>query len=47
MINNTKVFVIGYEDLIKNKTSTNRLKDQADVEELVKRRGTKRKGERL
>lgn len=47
MINSTKVFVIGYEDLIKNKTSTNRLKDQADVEELVKRRGTKRKGERL
>jgi len=46
-INNTQVFVIGYEDLIKNKTSTNRLKDQADVEELAKRRGSKRKGKRF
>jgi hypothetical protein len=46
-INNTQVFVIGYDDLIKNKTSTNRLKDQADVEELAKRRGSKRKGRRF
>jgi predicted nucleotidyltransferase len=37
-INDVEVFIIGYEDLIKNKLSTNRLKDQADVEELVKRR---------
>jgi len=41
-INNTQVFIIGYEDLIKNKLSTNRLKDQADVEELTKRRKGKR-----
>ena len=46
-INNTQVFIIGYEDLIKNKISTNRLKDQADVEELTKRRAGKRKGKRL
>ena len=46
-INNTQVFVIGYEDLIKNKTATNRLKDQADVEELAKRRGGKKKGKRF
>lgn len=43
-INNTQVFVIGYEDLIKNKTSTNRLKDQADIEELAKRKKMGRKG---
>lgn len=43
-INNTQVFIIGYEDLIKNKLSTNRLKDQADVEELAKRRKGKRTG---
>jgi predicted nucleotidyltransferase len=46
-INNTQVFVIGYEDLIKNKTSTNRLKDQADVEELARRRGGKKTGKRF
>lgn len=30
--------VIGYDDLIKNKTLTNRLKDKADIEELAKRK---------
>jgi hypothetical protein len=43
-INNTQVFVIGYDDLIKNKRSTNRLKDEADVEELTKRKKARRKG---
>jgi hypothetical protein len=46
-INDTEVFIIGYEDLIKNKSATNRLKDQADVEELTKRRKGKRKGRSL
>jgi predicted nucleotidyltransferase len=30
--------IIGYDDLIKNKKVTNRLKDQADIEELAKRK---------
>ena len=46
-INDTDVFIIAYEDLIKNKSATNRLKDQADVEELTKRRSGKRKGRGL
>lgn len=32
-----KFYVIGLEDLIKNKRSLNRLKDQNDIEELMKR----------
>ena len=35
-INEFPVDVIGYDDLIKNKTSAGRLKDLADVEELEK-----------
>jgi hypothetical protein len=31
--------VIAYPDLIENKKTTNRLKDQSDVEELTKRKG--------
>ena len=31
-------FVISIKDLIKNKKLTNRLKDQADIEELAKRK---------
>ena len=46
-VNNTSVFIIGYEDLIKNKQSTNRLKDQADIEELTKRRKGKKRGRGL
>lgn len=34
----TKIPVIGYEDLVKIKSSTDRLKDKADIEELTKRR---------
>ena len=37
-IDDIKISVIGYEDLIKNKATTNRLKDQADIEELTKRK---------
>jgi predicted nucleotidyltransferase len=40
MLNELKVPVIGFEDLIKNKTITNRLKDQADIEELNRRKKT-------
>ena len=36
--------IIGYDDLIKNKTLTNRLKDLADIEELAKRKKVRRKG---
>ena len=36
--------IIGYDDLIKNKSATNRLKDQADIEELAKRKKGRRKG---
>ena len=37
-LKDVEVHIIGYEDLIKNKTMTNRLQDQADIEELTKRR---------
>jgi len=37
-IGNVDIPFIGYEDLIRNKKSTNRLKDLADVEELEKRK---------
>jgi len=37
-LENTKILVIGYKDLIESKSSSNRLKDQADIEELKKRR---------
>jgi hypothetical protein len=30
--------IIGYDDLVKNKTLTNRLRDRADIEELAKRK---------
>ena len=30
--------IIGYDDLVRSKTFTNRLKDQADNEELAKRK---------
>lgn len=33
-----KVPVLGYDDLIKSKTFTNRLRDLADIEELTKRK---------
>ena len=35
---------IRYDDLIKNKTLTNRLKDLADIEELAKRKKLRKKG---
>jgi hypothetical protein len=37
-LENVDVFVIGYDELIKNKQITNRLQDQADIEELNKRK---------
>ena|SRR5688500_9253762 len=37
-LDGVSVPIIGYDDLIKNKTLTNRLKDQADIEELAKRK---------
>lgn len=37
-LDGVNVPIIGYDDLIKNKTLTNRLKDQADIEELAKRK---------
>jgi hypothetical protein len=43
-LDGVKIPVLGYDDLVKNKTITNRLKDQADVEELAKRKKTQRKG---
>ena len=43
-LDGVKIPVIGYDDLVKNKTITNRLKDQADVEELAKRKKIQRRG---
>lgn len=43
-LDGVNVPIIGYDDLIKNKTLTNRLKDQADPEELAKRKKVGRKG---
>jgi hypothetical protein len=43
-LDGVNVPVIGYDDLIKNKMLTNRLKDQADIEELGKRKKVRRKG---
>jgi len=37
-LNGVNIPVIGYAHLLKNKTLTNRLKDQADVDELTKRK---------
>ena len=33
------IYIIGYDDLIENKRSTNRTKDLADIEELSRRKG--------
>jgi hypothetical protein len=43
-LDGVNVPLIGYNDLIKNKTLTNRLKDQADIEELAKRKKLRKKG---
>jgi predicted nucleotidyltransferase len=43
-LDGVNVPIIGYDHLLKNKTITNRLKDQADVEELSKRKKSRRKG---
>jgi hypothetical protein len=37
LINKLEINFIGLQELIKNKTSTNRTKDKADAEELMKR----------
>jgi predicted nucleotidyltransferase len=37
-LDGVSVPIIGYDDLIRNKTLTNRLKDQADIQELAKRK---------
>ena len=37
-LDGVNVPIIGYDDLIKNKKLTNRLKDLADIEELAKRK---------
>jgi predicted nucleotidyltransferase len=36
--------IIGYHDLVNNKKATNRLRDQADIEELAKRRNKTQEG---
>lgn len=43
-LDGVNVPIIGYDDLVRNKTLTNRLKDQADIEELSKRKKRRRKG---
>lgn len=43
-LDGVNVPIIGYDDLVRNKTFTNRLKDQADIEELAKRKKGRRKG---
>lgn len=37
-----KVHVLGYDDLIRNKSVVNRIKDKQDIEELVKRKKSKK-----
>ena len=37
-LDNIEIPIIGYEHLIINKSMTNRLKDQSDIEELTKRK---------
>lgn len=37
-LDGVNVPIIGYDDLVRSKAFTNRLKDQADIEELAKRR---------
>ena len=43
-LDGVNVPIIGYDDLVRNKRFTNRLKDQADVEELAKRKKGRMKG---
>ena len=42
-LDGVNVPILGYDDLIKNKTLTSRLKDLADIEELAKRKKGRRK----
>lgn len=42
ILDDVEVHVIGYDELIQNKTATNRLKDQSDIDELTKRRSRKK-----
>jgi len=39
-----RIPIIGFDHLLENKTVTKRLKDQSDVEELVKRKNSGKKG---
>lgn len=43
-LDGVNVPITGYDDLVRSKTLTNRLKDQADIEELAKRKRARRKG---
>lgn len=43
-LDDLEVRVMGYDELIRNKAATNRLKDQADIEELTKRKKNRTKG---
>ena len=42
-LDGVSVPIIGYDDLVRSKTFSNRLKDQADIEELAKRKRGRRK----
>lgn len=46
-LDEVEIRIIGYDDLVRNKSATNRLKDQADIDELAKRKRSRKKGRGL